>query len=221
MKLRHLALTIYISLLLIAAFQVNGLPKPIETLSIQAEDLLRKFSIIPGLRLFYRPYVEDRKAHGTCISVKGLYENGQVRPIYNTQKSCPATGGIQWMADLEEVAFFRFIEEAALEHAPQAFGQETQVPKTLADLTPREAAIFQVLGDYFCHSQIPRRPEGLPLSIMLGFRQRAIDYKSGEISERQTTLLRYECAAHQIQYLAWDDQIDPKQTQAFLENQPW
>jgi hypothetical protein len=201
---RYVLLTTYLTLLVIAGWPRVISPPYWHWIVFGSEWALNSVSIIPGLKLFYRPYDEAWKTRGTCISVKGLSRDGRVEEIFKTRTLCDPPS-FRFVADTEEILAFRLIEEAAME----------RFPDFSLDMNRREQALHRASGLYYC-SQNPQLTH-----VFTGWERTAIEYKTGTKHSTLAFLAKFDCQTKRVDVASWFGFVKEEHAAAFLEDRPW
>lgn len=204
MRFKEILLSIYLIALIFAAVPFKALIPVLGPVSAYSARALARLSIIPGLDLFHRLGKEDRKSRGNCLEVKN-FSSQKLEPLFRTRQYCNPPS-FQFFADIEGVMFYRFLEDASIEH--YRLQRKIAAPPT----TRREKALVMALGDYFCSSAefgrtIDSKGEN---AVTMTWTQTKIDYVSGDLSSTVMVLLKWSCSPLSLVHLQWAPFIEPK-----------
>jgi len=220
-QLAVFALCIYCSLLLLASWPVPiDIPAMLRLQSF-AESALKKITVYAGLDLFHRDYEETHKVRNQCTTIKGHTVSGHVVELHSTRIACGVDKLTIVPTDTTEIIFHRLTEEAAVDrmHMFDAEGEEA-LQRQGDPIYIREKAVYQSLGDYYCHSPQVQRHEELE-AVTLGWQQGKIEYSTGQTSKPYMLLMKWNCKKHETETIQWSPYISENNLNDFLQNKIW
>lgn len=169
--------------------------------STHAYKVLEAATIVPGLRLFYRPYDETLKVRHQCFHVKQFAADGSLRSQKSIGSGCVEGTSFKWNASNFEVMVFRLFEEAGMERLNDAlsFGEEAWADTAKASL--REKSLLAALGDFFCRKS--EAQVGSLERIWVGWHRKWMNYDTNEISAGYLAVFKWSCYSDQDLEIEW------------------
>jgi len=210
-------LCVYSLTLIISAWPVTATLWTVNRAQTIASDLLTSILVIPGLKLFYRPFNETFKTRKACIQIKGVSAAG-VELLFETRPNCSERPVFRLLADPFETQFHRFMEEAAMDRMYEMPQLGDEVFKSDYEMGSRERAVHQVLGDYFCRSQLVTRRNPDPDAIWVAWYQDQVGYAEGEHRRVYMMLTEWNCTTRSLVQVHWDPYLPQEKVDVFLSD---
>jgi hypothetical protein len=213
----HPILTAYVIFLLMAALPLKATQMLLSTIQDFSIKSLTMIAVVPGQKLFYRPFNEAQKVRGDCIMVFGQAENGRPYFLGGTERFCGPEKRIQFFADASEIMIFRMLEAAALFRAEGFAGSSKNPYSPEFKMRPKEKAVYAAIGDFYCRSKHARSPEDRPNYVYVYWEQRRIDYHTGFRSSMPALFMKWKCETQQVLFAEWAPFVDKARLDRFLD----
>ena len=214
-------LCLYVAFLFVASWPSVFFPTQTRTIQQFAYRTLTRIAVLPGLKLFHRPYPEAYKVHGQCITFKGWTEDERIIPLITTGSACEPRANFQFFGNPYEIIFSRFVEEAALERIQRRADLSEEVFASHAPISARENALYESLGDYFCHSRLAKLTDTPLKNVFMGWRQDKIGYAKNDLISNYVLLTKWNCWDHKIESVQWQPFINQLDLQNYLGDRAW
>lgn len=218
MRAREVVITIYLFLLISSSLYFHKNIPVVSTVANWSYQTLAKVSIIPGLALFRRLGPEPWKNRGNCIDVK--FDDGlKLTPLRRFDDMCDPPP-VRWIANNENVLFFRLLEDAAYDHVLVNRRAKEIDPNRRPYASKREQSLLLAFGDYFCHSELVGRDHATASrkTVSMLWEQKRIHYERGETKTVPIGLIKWNCEPFQIQSVEWFPAANAPNVTAFRES---